>query len=571
MANKLELTWIGKEDRLNVEPRVFIENGKLSYTSVKLGILDENFDAKNILIHGDNLLALKALTKEYTNKIKCIYIDPPYNTGSAFEHYDDNLEHSIWLNMMNERLRLLHNLLNDTGTFWCQIDYNEFAYLKVLLDEIFGRSNFITCITVKSKAGGGVGQESYLFDLNEYILVYRKTSKVAPNNVPYKEEPLGKNVTDFYNNYITSFGIEEELSKITGGTVGDIKVIRFNDFKVNKMNASERNDDNYYMHFDKIFRTTNPQGGLMKRVMPQIPNEGLIGIEYIPSKGRDAGKLTRYYFYKGSLIVWLKDTAFKNDQTNKISKLVRNDNLWVENLHQGIAQEGTIKFKQSKKPEKLIQRILEIATKPGDLVLDSFLGSGTTAAVAHKMGRKWIGIEMGEHAYTHCKVRLDKVIDGEQGGISKSVNWQGGGGYKFYELAPTLIKTDAFGQQIINPEYNAEMLASAVAIHEGYKYNPDSDCYWKQSSNESNSYLYVTTKHINKEAIDSILTEMKPDEFLVIVCKSFDTNSVLGVKNISIKKIPQSLLKNCEFDVDNYNLNIINPPEYDDEDGEIDE
>jgi adenine-specific DNA-methyltransferase len=221
---------------------------------------------------------------------------------------------------------------------------------------------------------------------------------------------------------------------------------------------------------------------------------------------------------------------------------------------------------ETPKSERLIQRILTIATNPGDLVLDSFLGSGTTSAVAHKMGRRWIGIEMGDHAYTHCKVRLDKVIDGtDQGGISKAVDWKGGGGYRFYELAPTLIKKDSFGQEIINPEYNPEMLAAAVAKHEGYVFNPDENIYWKQSKTNENSYLFVTTRHMSRELMESISQSMSEGEFLLVVCRSFDATAEKSFKNIRLKKIPQSLLKNCEFDVENYNLNIVNPPIYEED------
>lgn len=565
MSNKLELTWFGKEKEIKLEPRILIEDASKSYSKLNPGNLSnkDNGIYDNILIHGDNLLALKALEQEYSNKVKCVYIDPPYNTGSAFEHYDDNLEHSIWLSLMKPRLELLKKLLSDDGTIWIQIDYNEFAYLKVLCDEIFGRTNFISMISVKSKAPGGVGQESYLFDLLEYILVYRKSEHCANNNVPYIEETLGENITNVYNKIVSDFGEEQFIKTITGGNVGDINVYTYKDFKIDTITRENRTKEKYYENYDFIFRTTNPQGGLMKRVMPQLPNDELVSIEYIPSKGRSAGEKYKYYFYKGSLIVWLKDTAIRNEKRKEVLKLFRNNNLWDDNLHQGIAKEGGVDFKQSKKPEKLIHRILEIATNPGDIVLDSFLGSGTTAAVAHKMKRRWIGIEFGDHAYTHCKVRLDKVIGGEQGGISKLVNWNGGGGYKFYELAPTLIKKDAFDEEIINPEYNGEMLASAIAKHEGYFYQPDAECYWKQAYNETNSYLYVTTRHVNRDMIESIKQEMEEGEFLLIVCKSYDANACLGYeKSVTIKKIPQSLLKNCEFGVDNYNLNIICPPEY---------
>jgi len=207
-----------------------------------------------------------------------------------------------------------------------------------------------------------------------------------------------------------------------------------------------------------------------------------------------------------------------------------------------------------------------IFTDVGDYVLDSFLGSGTTSSVAHKMNRKWIGIEMGNHCYELCKVRLDKVVDGnDSGGITKDVNWQGGGGYKFYELAPTLINTDMFGEPIINNEYNAEMLASAVALHEGFKYNPSKEKFWKQSEGNEKSYLYVTTKFINKEEIENIRIDMEDDEFLVIACTAYDKVIEGLYRNIKIKKIPEMLLSKCEFGKDNYNLNIINPPECEEE------
>jgi adenine-specific DNA-methyltransferase len=187
------------------------------------------------------------------------------------------------------------------------------------------------------------------------------------------------------------------------------------------------------------------------------------------------------------------------------------------------------------------------------------------------MNRKWIGIEMGTQAYDVAKIRLDRVIEGnDDGGITEIVDWKGGGGYKFYELAPTLIKEDNFGQTIINPEYNAEMLSAAVSKHEGYTYNPDSQIFWKQASNDNKSYLYVTTKHVNRDYLVSINSEMKEDEYLVIVCKSYDSNITSEFRNIEIKKIPQSLLNNCEFGVENYNLNIIHPPVYEEED-EIDD
>ena len=231
-----------------------------------------------------------------------------------------------------------------------------------------------------------------------------------------------------------------------------------------------------------------------------------------------------------------------------------------------------VEFKNSKKPERLIKRVINLNTSPGDLVLDSFLGSGTTAAVAHKMGRRWIGIEMGEHAYTHCKVRLDKVVAGEDsGGITSAVDWKGGGGYKFYELAPTLIETDAFGEAIINKEYDANMLASAVALHEGYKYDPDEEFFWKQSKGTENSYLFVTTQHISNAYLESLQEQMAEDEYLTIACTSYSADLPSCSKHVSIKKIPEMLLGRCKFGKDDYSLNIVNPPIYEDGEEEFDD
>ena len=218
------------------------------------------------------------------------------------------------------------------------------------------------------------------------------------------------------------------------------------------------------------------------------------------------------------------------------------------------------------KPETLIQRIIHIATNPNDLVLDSFLGSGTTAAVAHKMRRRYIGIEMGEHAYTHCQKRLDMVVSGEdKGGISKAVDWKGGGGYRFYELAPTLVNKDEFGEYVINPEYSADMLAAAMALHEGYTYQPDSNIFWKQSHGSENAYLFVTTRHMNTAFMQSIIGTMQENESLVIACCSFDKGIEKLNPHITVKKIPQMLLERCEFDRFDYNLNIIHPPVYENE------
>ncbi len=521
MANKLELTWYGKEKEIRVEPRLLIENVELSNTAV-------DPDTENILIHGDNLLALKALESKYAGQVKCIYIDPPYNTGSAFEHYDDNLEHSQWLDLMRPRLELLRNLLNEDGSIWISIDDDEQAYLKVLCDEVFGRFNFISTV-IWEKKFSPQNDAKWLSDSHDFILVYaKKKDSWVPNLLPRTAE----------------------------------------------MDERYKNPDNDprgpWTSSDLSVRTYNPSC--------DYPIQTPSGRIVTPSESRCWGvsqdkfqelvKDNRIWFGKnGSNVPRLK-TFLSEVQTGVVPMT-----LW-KYTEVGSNQDAKKEVKKlnssdpfaTPKPERLIERIIHIATNPGDLILDSFLGSGTTAAVAHKMGRRYIGIEMGDHAYTHCKVRLDKVISGEdQGGISKAVNWQGGGGYKFYELASTLINQDPFGEYVINSDYDADMLAAAVALHEGFSYQPDSKLFWKQSVGNENSYLFVTTRHLNSTYLDSIKDSMEDGEYLIIACRSYEGGLEKAYPNITIKKIPQMLLSRCEFGKTDYSLNIVHPPVYEDE------
>ena len=241
--------------------------------------------------------------------------------------------------------------------------------------------------------------------------------------------------------------------------------------------------------------------------------------------------------------------------------------IWTDIAWEGIAKEGNVTFKKGKKPERLVQRCIELVTDEGDIVLDSFLGSGTTSATAQKMRRKYIGIELGPHAYSHCYCRLRDVTDGtDQGGISKAQNWKGGSGFKFYELAPSLLKEDKFGNLIINKEYNADMLAAAMAKQEGYTYQPDTTLYWKQGQSSEHDYIYTTTQFLTVESLDAISETMQEGESLLICCTAFQKECATHHPNITVKKIPQMLLGRCEFNKDNYNLNIIDMPKMDDED-----
>ena len=525
MASKLELMWLNKEQNLSVEPRILIERHELSYKHDHISLLqDQKATFDNLLIHGDNLLGLKALEPSFAGKIKCVYIDPPYNTGSAFEHYDDNVEHSVYLSLMKPRLESIRKLLMDEGSLWISIDDDEQAYLKVLCDEVFGRNNFVaTCIWQKKHTRAN--DAKWFSDNHDFILVYAKNKeRWHPYLLPRTEE----NVSGYSNPDNDPRGPWQSLPlqarsgtdpnfehTFSNGVVWHPPVGRYSAFSHESLQEMEKDN--------RIWFGANGQNiPRYKKFLSEV-KDGLV-----------------------PTTIWLRDEVGDNQEAKTEAKIL-----------------SPLDVFSTPKPERLIHKILTLATKPGDIVLDSFLGSGTTIAVAHKMHRRWIGIEMMPTAYSHCKTRMDLIIDGkDKGGITELVNWTDGGGYKFYELAPTLINEDAFGQAVINKEYNSDMLAAAVAIHEGFKYEPDNDCYWKQSKNDNNTYLYVTTNHINENIVNGIKTEMKDDEFLVIVCKSYDEALKHYSKNITIKKIPQSLLKNCEFGVDNYSLNIVCPPEY---------
>ena len=557
---KLELTWIGKDREINLEPRILVEVPEKNYGDT---------NTENMLIHGDNLLALKA-----SGKIKCIYIDPPYNTGSAFEHYDDNVEHSTWLTLMKQRLYCLRNLLRDDGSIFIQIDVNEMPYLKLLLDEVFGRNNFINFIDVKTKVAGVSGSHlgKSLQDNIEYIIGYAKNlENFVLYETPKKQKELMSYINDMLENgkswkYTSVLQDIDEGSFIKDFYAGNGDKIRlfkhrtFNTVSINQI-AKEKYDGDlkkaYYNYVDQIFRTTNAQTSIRTKVIEETKNiDGeIFSIQYIPTKGKNAGKMTTFYYKNNNLITWLKDVVVKID--NKLIKLDNMGNLWDDIQYNNLTKEGDVQFPNGKKPEMLLQRIFNMVTEEDDLVLDSFLGSGTTAAVAHKMGRKWIGIELGDHCYTHCESRLQRVVDGtDQGGISKAVNWQGGGGYKFYELAPSLLKKDEFGEWIIDPKYDAEMLAEAMAKNEGYKYSPDGNNPYKQGYSTEKDFIFTTTQFITAELLNKIQHELKEDESLLICTTHYEENCIDKFSNITVKKIPQSLLKRCEFGKLEYNLNV---------------
>ena len=567
MANKLELTWYGKDEPIRIEPRLLIENADLSNTAA-------DPSTENMIIHGDNLLALKALEPQFAGQVKCVYIDPPFNTGQAFEHYDDNLEHSIWLNLMNQRLRCLYSLLEANGMLWIHLDDVEVHYCKVLLDEIFARQNFVAHITYERSAVAGLGQGGYLVNTTEHILLYKKGALPGKTNLSFEE--LGFNIIKRYNRYVSNFGERTLVREFTAKSNGEVvRVYEHSGVEIESISLRDVKNreaeirQEFVIHLDSLFRGNRVQkeNEFQNDIIASLDKGKFYSVDYIPSRGKNKDELTTLFYYNCELLSWLKDTTTL--ESGMLTKSQKMTTLWKhgEIPKADIANEGGVYFPRSKKPEQLLRRIIEMSTEPGDIVLDSFLGSGTTAAVAHKMGRRYIGIEMGDHAYTHCKTRLDAVISGTDSlGITKSIDWRGGGGYRFFELAPSLINRDPFDEFVINEEYDADMLAAAVALHEGFRYQPDSGLFWKQSVGNESSYLFVTTRHLNSTYLDSIKDTMEDDEYLIIACRPFDSGLDKAYGNITIKKIPQMLLNRCEFGKADYNLNIVHPPIYAEED-----
>ena len=554
-TGRLELTWVGKYNEPVLEPRILLEDKSKSHGDPQ---------SENMLIHGDNLIALQALQQDYAGRIKCIFIDPPYNTGAAFEHYDDNVEHSTWLSLMKSRLVLLHQLLADNGTIFIQIDDNEQAYLKVLCDEIFGRQNYINMVSVNAKVSAGAfggGEDKRLKKNIEYILIYAKDiNNFEPFHPVYKKTELMSyiqrmkedNKSFKYTTVLYRCENREYFKTIKDGAGDDIVIERVLDYETKSVKQVAQlegitEEEAYEKYYDQIMTTTNAQTSIRTRVWDATDSENNMYIAtYTPKTGKDKGTVKELIFMgkQKVLVIWLKDTT--EHIKGKIYKKERVGTYWDGFSWINVTKEGGVLFPMGKKPESLIKQILEMATEPGDFVLDSFLGSGTTAATAHKLGRKWIGVELGEHAYTHCKARLDKVVDGtDQGGISKELDWQGGGGYHFYELAPSLlVKNDKLPIYQINPSYTFEMLCEAICKIEGFRYKPQ-DVFHGHSSEKR--FIHITTEFVNAGYIKSLSARLAEGQSLLIYGTKIQSDMILP-DNIEVKKIPKDLLEKCDFE-----------------------
>lgn len=535
MTPKLELTWIGKSNRPKLEPRILLADPTKSYHAANRVTDHDQFD--NRLIFGDNLLALRALEAEFTGKIKCVFIDPPYNTGSAFTHYDDGLEHSIWLGLMRDRLEIIRRLLSDDGSLWITIDDNECHYLKVLCDELFGRQNYVTTV-IWEKSDSPKMDSRYFSSRHDYMLVY------------------AKNLESLHLARLPDDSVEamKHYNKVDSNN---------RRYYTKPLRAMGSGDDTREARPTLYFPLEAPDGTLVypKRQdgvdgrwrwgQERVQRE-LFNIEWVKSKN---GWNPYYKIYAEEGKQRPPETIWTHTEvgSNRTSKAE------VKALIDQLSQFDT------PKPERLLERIIHIATNAGDWVLDSFAGSGTTGAVAHKMGRKWIMVELGDHCHTHIIPRLQKVIDGtDPGGISKALDWAGGGGFRYYQLAPSLLERDRWGNFTINPAYNAAMMSEALCKQHGYTYAPSETVFWQQGFATERSFLYATTQNLSFEQLQALAEEVGEHRSLLIIAAAWRGISGFEAsrrwQNLTLKKIPNSILHLCEWGKDDYSLNVANLP-----------
>jgi adenine-specific DNA-methyltransferase len=549
---KLELTWVGKGASPRLEPRILHQDQSFSFHNAHR-VSDSDY-FHNRIIYGDNLLALKALEQEFAGEVKCIYIDPPYNTGNAFEHYDDSVEHSLWLGLMRDRLEILRRLLRPDGFICCHIDDSEGAYLKVLLDEVFGRSNYLTTFYIQVRYPEKTLKQDMAFHKEiEQIHVYRREFGAKPN-----QNQISSSFEKFcYSVHEKAKGRQIKL----GGK--DVTVFSQGEYEIVSKDGSE--DGLKEIWATGTILDGNSSGRFFRDYLSgRTEVDGLGALYKVSGIGDD--KFPYRYFTgpkragatKGKYYQGVPMDQLENPDQEKFSPI---ENFYDLAANFGNCRhEGDVEFRSGKKPEKLLEIILRHFSNPGDWVLDSFAGSGTTGAVAHKMKRRWIMVELGEHCHTHIIPRMKRVVEGaDSGGITETVGWKGGGGFRYYHLAPSLLKTDKWGNLIINKEFNPDMLSEAVCKLEGYTYAPSDALYWQQGHSSEQSFIYVTTQHLTREQLTQLNDEVGANRSLLVCCAAF-RGKPEDYPHLELKKIPKAVLSKCEWGHDDYSLKVENLP-----------
>lgn len=551
---KLELRWPHKHGRLLyehtdkgavprfvegclVEPRILVD---VAQRGTELG---KDWDEEsNLLIKGDNLVALETLAKYYKGKVKLVYIDPPFNTQQAFDDYEDGLEHSIWLTMMRDRLELLRDLLSTDGSLWCEIDDSEVGYLNVLLDEVFGRPNRIATVTIKRSAGTGhKAINPGPVNVTDFLFAYAKDRpkwKYIPQLV------LRDDYDKQYSKWIPN--VTEPAHNWRFENLPDVFARHkgFADAKAGRRMMSAA----VFMKEMQQFALWNALQ-VVRFALPNYSGVSKAAQELIDVSRKDKTRVFKLereehsimYFYGGDRILFLSDKVQLNggDEDEVPSIAERLTNFWDDIPWQGIAKEGGVKFPKNKKPERLIQRVIASASDRGDLVLDSFAGSGTTGAVAHKMRRRWIMVELGDHAESHAMKRLSDVVAGtDLSGVTKSEAWLGGGGFRFMTIGEPLYSLDPdLDLFVLNPKYTNGPLVTAVCLREGFRPTGDKTLHGQAGGT---TFAHVTEQYLTADYLEAIQMLVPEGAALTVFCLHHAAN--LGRRDrVTIRRISTEL------------------------------
>ena len=544
---KLELTWPGKDERPKLEPRILIEDPAMSYHAKHRKSANEIFD--NILIQGDNLLALKALEEKFLGKIKCIYIDPPYNSDAAFGDYDDNMEHSIWLSLLRERIEILWKLLTpNNGVLLISINDDEAHYLKVLCDELCGRSSFVTSFVWHYE--GNTDNQAKIINYHEYVLVYSRTGNIDdPGVIDPSVGNDSKLLKEEIRNTIVKNGPKNPISSIilpsgfpAGFEEGDV---------IPKGGAWPRLSGNARVKGFRLVNSVVASSGWSSRSLLERFIKG--GFKPVDDTKK---QMTVFELTKTGTIEGVKA---RGGSKGHVVSVLRG--FGTTNQMRIMLEKLGIKFSYPK-PVDLIAYLISVFTAEDDIILDSFAGSGTTAHAVLKLNketgssRKFILIELNARTAKEVLVpRLKAVIEGNE---RADIPFHGGG-FRYFRLAPSLLEQDSYGNWVIAKDYNSAMLAEAMCKHMGFTYSPSEDVYWQHGASTETDFIYVTTQSLTTEACARLSEDVGPDRSLLVACKAFEGKSDT-FDNLTIVKIPSSILRKCEWGRDDYSLNIANLP-----------
>lgn len=536
MSRKLELVWPNKDKvLLRLDEHGEPVWGTWDDLDTRLLIQQAHYGdpgAENMLIRGNNLLALQSLLASgYQSRVKFIYIDPPFNTGNAFQYYDDGFEHSIWLALLRDRLRLLECLVRNDGLICIHIDHHEYAYLKVLADEIFGRNNYIDTLSVQVRHEDRIlKRDKPMHAVIEYVLLYAGDSS---------EFSIAKRLRD--NTDVSQYAYDIQVSgegrtERIGGK--DVQIFSPHEYEIHsgKPSAGKLKKIN----IRGSIKEGNSSGRYYEAYLaPRLEIDGYAALYRVPGIGADA--LGYRYFIHPTEPRYRNGHYFQGVPLNRadIIEIPYPNFIDMTDQYNRVQEEGAVEFRNAKKPEALISFLLNLASpKPDDIVLDSFAGSGTTGAVAHKLGCKWIMVEIGEHAETLIIPRMRRLISGQDPtGISQEVGWSGGGGFTYYTLGESVVSKDAAtGVWVLN--YSNGPLIEAVCLSEGFEIIADGDLHGKKGHH----YAHVADDHVTNEYVNSLLAQLEDHERLTVYCQSHDPY-LQGNERVEIKRIPQALVQ----------------------------